>query len=740
VRLRTRGLGLCGTLARMIILRAQQTRYRGRGGYVAEAFPQQDGLTSFRQAEIEGANFESFFQFFPDYLVKDALREKEVLDFGSGYGGRTVEYKLCGAKRVCGVEPFENMVTRSQRYAEHRGVHDVEFKVCGHKEIPYPDASFDVVISYDVLEHVEDPRASVAEIRRVLRPGGLSLNVFPVYFGARSHHLDYITNVPGLHWLFSSPTLVRAVNSILAENAVFGVALQPEPRRSFDGSRYVLPGLNGLSGWHLKKLFEEFETISLERYPLHWWEPGRGRIAAAVARSYLPTIIRDAATNSIACMLRKPGPAGSIPLPPAANSLSITPLKGTDWALTAPARLTGDCITIRGAVPFAQAYAAVSPAYRLPRGARIAATGTVRRGGITLGLLNSNEQFATTVAIPLGRFCKFVDAPAEGTYRIVIANNLSGRQTSNDVEVTEIGLVELDPAEHRVKPPEIAQITSLEADAWEVVFPPTQREGKVLRLTGEPASAMAYAAKSAQYRLPKGALVAAAGTVQQGGLLLGLLDRSEQWAVTTAIGEGPFRTGIEVPIDGEYRIVIANNLSAWQTSNDVEISEIGLVELDPAEHRVPEREIAQITPLEVDAWEVIWPPTRHEGKGLRLTGKPAFAAAYGAKSAQYQFPKGALVGAAGTVRQGGILLGLLDRRDQWAVTTAIGEGPFRTGIEVPVDGEYRIVIAHNLSGQQASNDAEVSEIGLVELDPAEHRVKPPERTSKDSSRMRACGD
>jgi ubiquinone/menaquinone biosynthesis C-methylase UbiE len=85
---------------------------------------------------------------FRDYLVKDALREREVLDFGSGHGGRTVEYKLCGAKRVCGIEPFENVVALSQRYAEYRGVHDVEFKVCGDKEIPYPDASFDVVISY----------------------------------------------------------------------------------------------------------------------------------------------------------------------------------------------------------------------------------------------------------------------------------------------------------------------------------------------------------------------------------------------------------------------------------------------------------------------------------------------------------------------------------------------------------------------------------------------------------------
>jgi endonuclease YncB( thermonuclease family)/ubiquinone/menaquinone biosynthesis C-methylase UbiE len=585
-------VGLSSTLARAVILRAQQTRYKGTtsGHYSVEAFLEQgSGSISFPQADAEAADYESFFRHFQHFLIKDCLRDKEVLDFGSGYGGRTVEYKLCGAKRVCGVEPFENVVMGSQRYAESRGVQDVEFRVCCSKKIPYPDASFDVVISYDVIEHVEDPRASVAEIWRVLRPGGLSLNVFPVYFGARSHHLDYITTLPGLHWLFSARTLVKAVNSILAENPAFAMPLQPEPCRSFDGQRYVLPKLNGLSGWHLKALFKRFEIINLERLPLYWLGPGRGRITDAITRStFVPTVLRDAATSSVACILRKPGPTDSIPLPQTANSFRIRELNGEDWTLTKPALLTAGRITIRGAVPFPQAYAAVSSAYRLPRGARAAAAGNIRRGGITLGLLNSNDQFATTITIPEGRFHKFIDAPADGIYRIVVANNLSVRQKRNDAEVSEIGLVELDPAEHRAEGPrrEIAEVIPLEADAWEVVLPPTRRDGKGLRISGDAAFAMAYAAKSAPYRFPTGALVAAAGTVRQGGIVLGLLDSREQWARTTAIGEGTFRTAIEVHIEGEYRVVIANNLSDGQRRNDVEVTEVGLVGLDPAKYRI----------------------------------------------------------------------------------------------------------------------------------------------------------
>jgi hypothetical protein len=46
--------------------------------------------------------------------------------------------------------------------------------------------------------------------------------------------------LPGLHWAFSARTLVRAVNSILADDPGFGTIQQPMPKLSIDGSREVL--------------------------------------------------------------------------------------------------------------------------------------------------------------------------------------------------------------------------------------------------------------------------------------------------------------------------------------------------------------------------------------------------------------------------------------------------------------------------------------------------------------------
>lgn len=47
------------------------------------------------------------------------------------------------------------------------------------EELPYPDNSFDTVLSIQVLEHVEDPYAVLSEMLRVLRPGGFLVVMVP---------------------------------------------------------------------------------------------------------------------------------------------------------------------------------------------------------------------------------------------------------------------------------------------------------------------------------------------------------------------------------------------------------------------------------------------------------------------------------------------------------------------------------------------------------------------------------
>ena len=50
------------------------------------------------------------------------------------------------------------------------------------EELPFPDQSFDVVLSRHVLEHTISPVLALKEIHRILRPGGITANITPHYF------------------------------------------------------------------------------------------------------------------------------------------------------------------------------------------------------------------------------------------------------------------------------------------------------------------------------------------------------------------------------------------------------------------------------------------------------------------------------------------------------------------------------------------------------------------------------
>ncbi|WP_407935592.1 arsenite methyltransferase [Jatrophihabitans cynanchi] len=103
------------------------------------------------------------------------LREGErVLDLGSG-GGIDV---LLSARRVgasgfaFGVDMTEEMLELARRNATKAGVANVEFLKGTIEEVPLPDASVDVVISNCVINLSTDKPAALAEMFRVLTPGG----------------------------------------------------------------------------------------------------------------------------------------------------------------------------------------------------------------------------------------------------------------------------------------------------------------------------------------------------------------------------------------------------------------------------------------------------------------------------------------------------------------------------------------------------------------------------------------
>jgi len=99
---------------------------------------------------------------------------ERVLDLGSGAGTDSlVAAQMVGeAGRVTGVDMTPEMLARARAAAAEMGAANVEFVEAEAEKLPFPDGSFDVVISNGVIDLIPDKDAVFAELFRVLEPGG----------------------------------------------------------------------------------------------------------------------------------------------------------------------------------------------------------------------------------------------------------------------------------------------------------------------------------------------------------------------------------------------------------------------------------------------------------------------------------------------------------------------------------------------------------------------------------------
>jgi arsenite methyltransferase len=102
---------------------------------------------------------------------------ERVLDVGSGPGllAAAVGEATGSSGAVCGVDISEPLLSAARRHCAHLSW--VQFQQSDATQLPFPDQVFDAAISTQVLEYVRDVDAALAEIHRVLRPGGRAVIV-----------------------------------------------------------------------------------------------------------------------------------------------------------------------------------------------------------------------------------------------------------------------------------------------------------------------------------------------------------------------------------------------------------------------------------------------------------------------------------------------------------------------------------------------------------------------------------
>ena len=125
-------------------------------------------------AHVPEAAVESFAGVANPWTMGRLAEGERVLDLGSGAGTDSlIAAQMVGAEgRVTGIDMTPAMLGKARAAAAEMGATNVEFVESEAEQLPFPDGSFDVVVSNGVIDLIPDKDAVFAELFRVLVPGG----------------------------------------------------------------------------------------------------------------------------------------------------------------------------------------------------------------------------------------------------------------------------------------------------------------------------------------------------------------------------------------------------------------------------------------------------------------------------------------------------------------------------------------------------------------------------------------
>jgi SAM-dependent methyltransferase len=130
-----------------------------------------DELSFTGERFIPGVPGEIWYEHWHRYhFAAPIVAGRDVLDIacGAGYGSALLARH---AARVVGADLSQPAIDHAR--ARYAAVPHLEFRQADCAALPFPDGSFDAVVSFETLEHIAAQEAFLDEVRRVLRPAGL---------------------------------------------------------------------------------------------------------------------------------------------------------------------------------------------------------------------------------------------------------------------------------------------------------------------------------------------------------------------------------------------------------------------------------------------------------------------------------------------------------------------------------------------------------------------------------------
>ncbi len=117
----------------------------------------------------------------------EAGGDDRVLDVATGTAAVAIELTRRHSCRVVGLDQSPEMLAEGRARVERAGLHDrIELVEGRAEELPFADGSFDALTFTYLLRYVDDPAAALAELARVVRPGG---TIASLEFGIPSRRL-----------------------------------------------------------------------------------------------------------------------------------------------------------------------------------------------------------------------------------------------------------------------------------------------------------------------------------------------------------------------------------------------------------------------------------------------------------------------------------------------------------------------------------------------------------------------
>lgn len=159
------------------------------------------------------------------------LQDSRLLDQGCGGGRYTAAWKLLGVKEAVGLDYSTTGLEDARERVAVAGLKNISFDEGSVLEMPYENFSFDIVFSNGVLHHTEDWEKGVAELIRVLKPGGQGW-------------LYLIENPGGIFW--DKIEILRAIMKNVDKDFARGIlkSLNIPPNRIFYMLDHVMVPIN----------------------------------------------------------------------------------------------------------------------------------------------------------------------------------------------------------------------------------------------------------------------------------------------------------------------------------------------------------------------------------------------------------------------------------------------------------------------------------------------------------------